>query len=215
MTDQPSPPSLGSHGFRRRLTLKVLLGGGAAWVAGHVLWAGEAMAAFANGARRRRFVRPAEAKAPAAGALAASPPPFTDAEVATFSALVESIIPTDTTPGARETGSAQFALANIQGYGVAAVTGVKQALAAIDQISIAHFGQPFAALAAPARDAMVGIFATDPGFAEFWEVARRLTVFHFYAQPAGYLPIGLPGPNVTRGGYPDADDGRERGCVTL
>lgn len=196
----------------RRSVLKAMLGAGAALVVGNSFWSAAASAAMVQEkSHRKRFVRPPNAVRAGAGSAAL----FGDAEIAILASIVEAIMPTDGTAGARETGSVEFVLATVRGYGEAAVAGTRQALSAVDQIAWAQHGRGFATLGASERDAIVGLIATEPAFAVFWDTVRSLTVLHFYAQPEGYRPLGLPGPNIDRGGYPQADVGREYGCVEL
>lgn len=197
----------------RRRVLKAMLGAGTVLVVGNSLWS---TAAYAAGGQEKshhkRFMRPSGADHAGAGIAT----PFDDTEIAILESIVESIVPTDETAGARETGSAEFVLASVRNNGEAAVAGTRQALSAVDQIARAQYGRGFATLGAPERDAIVGVIATEPWlFAVFWNTVRSLTVLHFYAQPEGYRPLGLPGPNIDRGGYPQADVGREHGCIEL
>lgn len=192
--DQPVPG--------RRNVLKAVLGAGATLAAGSSLWCSAVSAAH---------VPPSGADRAATGIAT----PFDAAEIAILSSIVEAIVPTGGTAGARETGSVQFVLATVRRYGEAAIAGTRQALLAVDQIARAQFGRGFAMLGVYERDAIVGLIAIEPAFAVFWNTVRSLSVLHFYAQPEGYRPIGLPGPNIDRGGYPQADIGREYGCIKL
>ena len=196
----------------RRRVLKAMFGAGAVFVAGNSFWSTAASAAMVQEkSHHMRFVRPTNAVRAGAGSVAL----FGDAEIAIVASIVEAIVPTDGTAGARETGSVVFVLATVQHYGEAAVAGTRQALLAVDQIAWAQYGRGFATLDASERDVIVGLIATEPSFAVFWDTVRSLTVLHFYAQPEGYRPLGLPGPNIDRGGYPQADVGREYGCTQL
>lgn len=192
--DQPMPG--------RRNVLKAALGAGVTLAAGNSLWCSAVSAAL---------VPPSGADRAATGIAT----PFDAAEIAILASIVEAIVPTGATAGARETGSVQFVLATVRRYGEAAIAGTRQALLAVDQIARAQFGRGFAMLGVYERDAIVGLIAIEPAFAVFWNTVRSLSVLHFYAQPEGYRPIGLPGPNIDRGGYPQADIGREYGCIKL
>ena len=196
----------------RRNALKAMLGVGTALVVGSSFWSAAVSAAMVQEkSHHKRFVRPSDTVHAGAGIAT----PFGDAEIAILVSIVEAIVPTDGTAGARETGSAAFVLATVLGYGEAAVAGTRQALSAVDQIARTQYGRGFAMLGAPERDTIVGLIATESAFVVFWDTVRSLTVLHFYAQPAGYRPLGLPGPNIDRGGYPQADVGREYGCIEL
>lgn len=153
---------------------------------------------------------------PRALAEEAAPNPMLDSnDIAILRRIVEIIIPGGDTPGAHETNTLDFVVYNLRRQGDAAIIGVKQALAGVDQISINNFGQPFVLLPANAALQVVGIISAQPLFALFWSSIRRLTVFHYYAQPAGYRTIGLPGPSIDRGGYPNVTLGTEQICVPL
>lgn len=196
----------------RRRVLKTMLGAGTVLVAGNLFWSTAVSAASGQEkSHHKRFMRPSSSDY----ASASIATPFGDAEIAILASIVEAIVPTDGTAGTRETGSAQFVLATVRGYGEAAIAGTRQALSAVDQIALAQYGRGFATLGASERDVIVGLIATEPAFAVFWDTVRSLTVLHFYAQPEGYRPLGLPGPNIDRGGYPQADAGREYGCIAL
>lgn len=196
----------------RRSVLKAMLGVSTVFVVGNPFWSA---AVSADAAREKfhhkRFIRPPDADH--AGIDIATP--FGDAEIAILTSIVEAIVPTDGTAGAREVGSAEFVLATVRRTGEAAIAGARQALSVVDQIAWAQYGRGFATLVAHERDIIVGVIATEPSFALFWDTVRSLTVLHFYAQPEGYRPLGLPGPNIDRGGYPHADARREHGCVEL
>lgn len=136
-------------------------------------------------------------------------------DIAILRRIVEIIIPSGDTPGAHETNTLDFVVYNLRRQGDAAIIGVKQALAGVNQISINNFGQPFVLLFTNAARQVVGIISSQPLFALFWNSIRSLTVFHYYAQPAGYSAIGLPGPSIDRGGYPNATLGTQQTCVPL
>ena len=163
---------------------------------------------------RPRFAQPSARNATAALTVTGSAR-LTAAEMDILAAIVAAIVPSDSTPGAADTGSAAFVANSIAARGEAALMAFKQALAAVDGIALSLHGTAFAQLPAAARQEVVGIVAVTPALAPFWFGVRTLTVLHFYAQPAGYGPIGLPGPNIDHGGYPDAMRHTQRECVAL
>lgn len=161
-----------------------------------------------------RFTQPSArdaAVAPTATSLGA----LSAAETEILAGIVAAIVPSDSTPGTADTGSVAFVANSIEARGAPAVTAFKQALAAIDEIALRLHGTAFAQLPLSARHEVVAIVAAMPALAVFWYGVRTLTVLHFYAQPAGYRPIGLPGPNIDRGGYPNATRRTRRTCVAL
>lgn len=161
-----------------------------------------------------RFAQPSARNATASSVVTAETG-LTPTETEILAAIVAAIVPTDSTPGAADTGSATFVVNSIVARGAAALMAFKQALAAVDGIALSLHGTAFARLPAGARREVVGIVAATPALAPVWFGVRTLTVLHFYAQPAGYGPIGLPGPNIDRGGYPDAMRHTRRECVAL
>lgn len=138
---------------------------------------------------------------PASAAMAGAAS-FTADEARMLVRLAETILPSDGTPGAKETGSGAFVVQSLQAEGVETVGAIQQALGALDGLAVANFGARFNSLPQAAVDALAGILAREPAFSPFWNGVRSLTVFHHYAMPAGYRSIGLPGPNIDRGGFP-------------
>jgi hypothetical protein len=128
---------------------------------------------------------------------------FSPAEQAIVTRLVEVIIPTDELPGARETGTAGAVLFALGQQDPLVVEALHQAIAAVDALSMQLFGQAFVALPFTAADQVAGVLAATPELAPFWDSVRTLTVLDFYAQEVAYRPLGLPGPNLDRGGFPD------------
>lgn len=135
--------------------------------------------------------------------LATATNTFTEAEQAIISRLVEIILPSDTTAGARETGSALFVIGSLQQRNASVFTSIQQGLAAVDGISLQQFGQGFASIADTEAEQITGLVATHPQLSPLWSAVRSLAVFHFYAQPIAYEPLGMPGPNIDKGGFPD------------
>jgi hypothetical protein len=128
---------------------------------------------------------------------------FNPAEQAIITRLAEVIIPTDELPGARETGTAGAVLFALGQQDALVIQALHQAIAAVDAISRQLFGQTFVALPFASADQVAGVLAATPELAPFWESVRTLTVLDFYAQEVAYRPLGLPGPNLDRGGFPD------------
>lgn len=144
-----------------------------------------------------RLARARTASMPSTGAVG-----FTEDEARMIGRLAEAILPSDGTPGAKETGSGAFVVQSLQAESPEIVGGIKQALAALDGLAVARFGARFNQLPQAAVNALADVLSREPAFAPFWNGVRSLTVFHHYAMPAGYRSIGLPGPNIDRGGFP-------------
>jgi hypothetical protein len=134
---------------------------------------------------------------------------LTPEQAETVRRLVEVMIPSDTTPGAADTGSADFVLASLAGQDEETREAIAQAISAVDALALQAYGQPFRLLPPDSAQQVASIVSSHPQLAVFWHQVRSLAVLHFYAQPEGYEPLGLPGPSIDRGGYPGgvADDG--------
>ncbi|WP_176256876.1 gluconate 2-dehydrogenase subunit 3 family protein [Derxia lacustris] len=130
---------------------------------------------------------------------------LTAAEYAIVAALVGRIVPADRSPSALALGSADYVAAGLLARSADGGGAVSQGLAAVDALALQTFGIGFAALDAARQTALTEVVATEAAFAPLWGGIRALTVLHYYAQPAAYLDIGLPGPSVDSGGHPDPD----------
>ncbi len=130
--------------------------------------------------------------------------------------ITAEIIPTQSaSPGATETGSASYVIAFIQTQSLAVIEAIQEALNAVNLISLSTFGLDFISLAPANRNVVVNVISTFPDLSEFWSLVRTLTVLHYYSQEAGYNDIGMPGPNIDKGGYPNATQGTQEDCVTI
>ncbi|VAW81432.1 hypothetical protein MNBD_GAMMA12-2822 [hydrothermal vent metagenome] len=142
--------------------------------------------------------------------------PLTTSEKNIISLIVTEIIPTETgSPGAADTASAFYVIGFIETQSLAVVEAIQEALNAVNLISLSTFGTDFISLSPENRKVVVSVIATFPDLSEFWVLVRTLTVLHYYAQAVGYKDIGLPGPNIDRGGYPNATQGTQEDCVTI
>ncbi|UXY17134.1 gluconate 2-dehydrogenase subunit 3 family protein [Chitiniphilus purpureus] len=140
-------------------------------------------------------------------------PAFTPAEVAVITRLVHLILPTDATAGAAQTGTAEAVVYTLSLKGPDTIAGLQQAIAVIDATAQQQYGQPYAQLPDDAAQAMTAAIAASEPLAPFWGAVRSLAVLHFYAQPAGYEPLGMPGPSIDRGGFPDGRPGSGNLCT--
>lgn len=136
-------------------------------------------------------------------AVADAPNDFTEDEQIIVSRLVAIMIPSGGTPGAQEAGSTLFVIDSLQKRGATAVASIKQGLSAIDGISQQQFGQDFAAISDVDAQQLAKLVARDPQLVTLWSAIRSLAVLHFYAQPMAYELLGMPGPNIDQGGFPD------------
>lgn len=130
------------------------------------------------------------------------PPAFTEAEISAITRLVETMIPSDDTAGAREAGTAAFVVASLTDRGPESVTEIRQGLDALDHMAWIQFRRRFIHLDDTQTAALLETVHGTPEFAAFWHAIRSLAVLHFFSTPAGYVPLGLPGPTLDRGGFP-------------
>jgi hypothetical protein len=72
----------------------------------------------------------------------------------------------------------------------------------IDEYALTLLGAPVASLADALFRELVAAVAETPEWADFWIGVRSLVCLDFFALPEGYLPLGLPGPNIDTGGLP-------------
>ncbi|MBV1774969.1 gluconate 2-dehydrogenase subunit 3 family protein [Burkholderiaceae bacterium DAT-1] len=180
-------------GLSRRFALKSLLTAVAALASLPVL----SLSRFTAGKRIQPQIRSLSATfAPMAASV------FTSDEAAIVTRLVTLILPTDGTAGAAETGTPAAVISSLSRQDSHTVAGMKQAIAAIDGIARQQFGQTFTGLPDAAANTLTALIATNTQLAPFWAAVRSLAVLHFYAQPAGYQPLGMPGPNLDKGGFP-------------
>lgn len=129
---------------------------------------------------------------------------------AALTALVDEIIPRDEAPGAVDAGVVGTLLDLLETQPPVAEL-IRDGLEALDRVSHARFGKPFADAPTPDRQALLQLLAegtappgwqpTDPAPARFWTTIRSLVVGLFYNSPEGRRDVGFPGPSVDRGGY--------------
>ena len=122
----------------------------------------------------------------------------------TVRALVEELIPSDDTPGAREAGTADEVLGEIE-----VSPTLTEGIAALERASFAAYGIGFAAASGELRRALMDQLArgqqpagwSGPPVATFWMAMRNLTMSLFYGSELSRAVTGFPGPSVDRGGY--------------
>lgn len=128
--------------------------------------------------------------------------PFTDGEQLVLVRMVNLMLPADGTAGAHDVATDTRVLFVLEQQGPDVIAGLKQAVAAVDGISQQVSGAGFAGASDAAAQQVMAIIASTPQMAQFWYTLRNIAVLDFYAQPAAYQPLGLPGPNIDAGGYP-------------
>ncbi len=142
--------------------------------------------------------------------------PLTDMDKSMLNLLSAHIIPSQNgNPGALEANSGNYVIAFIETQDATIIMAIQEALGAVNLISLSTFGKDFPTLSSENRNNVMETIAIAPALSEFWRLVRSLTVLHFYAQPIGYKHIGLPGPNIDKGGYPQATQETEHGCIKI
>lgn len=116
--------------------------------------------------------------------------------------LSGAIIPEDQDPGAEQTPVAEMIAAVVASWPEERAAAFAGGLDAVDLLCQGVFGVSLAAADTAAVAALVEEIASSPIWAELWYGLRALVCLNFYALPEGYLPLGLPGPNIDHGGIP-------------
>lgn len=132
--------------------------------------------------------------------------PFTPAEAAIVAQLVDALLPADHSPSAVSLGTVDHVLQGLAQSTADTVAASKQGLAAINGIALQTYGVPMAQLAPAQRDAVVTTVTQITALAPLWLGVRALAVLYYYAQPAAYKDLGLPGPSIDAGGFPKPND---------
>lgn len=121
---------------------------------------------------------------------------FSNLDYATIRQLAGDIIPEDQDAGAGRpeiVNQICVALLALSDANLAIVTdGISQ----LNELSRNVYGGNFYELPQESREQVVEAISSSRTMAAFWAHVRGTTTFIFYADPIGYLPIGLPGPNV-------------------
>ncbi|RFA29396.1 hypothetical protein CAI21_10065 [Alkalilimnicola ehrlichii] len=123
---------------------------------------------------------------------------FDAAEIAILTHLIETILPSDDTPGAREAGTVDYVVENLRERGAEVVAGIKQGLAALDQMAQRQFEVAFVELEAAQANTILQIVASTPALESFWGAVRGLSVSHFLPrQPATNRSACLAQASIT------------------
>lgn len=121
---------------------------------------------------------------------------FTLEEESKLTTIICDIIPEDDDPGALQTGTPGYVIYYFSSLDNASIDNIKTALSVMDPITYNVSGLNFLSATTEQREVVYSILKSDQLLSIFWYKLRSITVFHFYAQPLGYDPIGLPGPSV-------------------
>lgn len=154
------------------------------------------------------FSLPAWATSWSAGSLATDSTFLSPAQQALLADVVETIIPTTDTPGARELGVHQFVQRMVEDcYEPAARATLTQGLAALDAVARQQTGKPFAAGDQTQREGWLQppTQPADPTRQAFLELVKGLTI-------EGYLTSEYVMTNLS---HYEFIPGRYLGCVPV
>ncbi len=132
-------------------------------------------------------------------------PGLSDSQLATTAALAATIVPADATPSARDLGAHLHVAAGLALVPPADFAAVQGGLDAIADLARQTFGVPIEQLPPEALEAFGAGLSTHPQLTRLWYAIRTLTVLYYYGHPQGYADLGLPGPSLDRGGFPEPD----------
>ncbi len=124
-------------------------------------------------------------------------------QVATVGALAAAIVPADATPSARDLGAHLYAAAGLALVPPGDFAAIQAGLDSVAALALQTFGVAIADLPPEALEAFAAGLQEQPAVAPLWSAVRTLTVLYYYGQPQGYADLGLPGPSIDRGGFPD------------
>lgn len=133
----------------------------------------------------------------------ATTPALNDEQVATVGALAAAIVPADATPSARDLGAHLYAAAGLALVPPADFAAIQAGLDTVAAMALQTFGVPIGQLPPEALEALAAALVAQPAIAPLWNAVRTLTVLFYYSQPQGFADLGLPGPSIDRGGFPD------------
>lgn len=127
---------------------------------------------------------------------------FSSEEEATVRTIADHIVPSDATPGAVDTTATQMVLGIIGDRPAEQIDAFKVGLVGVNAVAMQVGGDALYRLDRTTAALVIQQISTAPEFMRFWELLRSLIVLTFYALPEGYEPIGLSGPNIDQGGFP-------------
>ena len=140
------------------------------------------------------------------GTVAAAAPNsqyMTPQRLAVLGALAAIIVPEDATPSARDLGAADYVAGVLGTLPEPELVKVASALDGVALMVQNTHGKEITQLD-PDELQQVGTSITGrEELQPLWLAVRALTVLFYYGQPQGFSDIGLPGPSIDRGGFPD------------
>ncbi|MDO4231326.1 MAG: gluconate 2-dehydrogenase subunit 3 family protein [Lautropia sp.] len=128
---------------------------------------------------------------------------FSPSQMVTLAALAAAIIPEDTTPSARDLGAGAYVATGLGLLPEEEVRLVKSGLDNIALLAEQQFGRSLDRLDPSSLQKLAGVISSSQELVPLWLAVRALTVLHYYAQEEGFSDLGLPGPSIDRGGFPD------------
>lgn len=127
---------------------------------------------------------------------------FTQSQVQVLFSLTDGIFPgCDAAPRASELPVAYMFMDIAKSWPEEIFISFSSALDIINDFSLSMFGVGVAELDDASLAQLVTIVSTNTSFSPFWEPFRTLMALLYYGLPAGYLPLGMPGPSIDRGGF--------------
>lgn len=131
---------------------------------------------------------------------------LTEGQLATTAALAATIVPADTTPSARDLGAQLYVAAGLALVPPSDFAAVQAGLDAVADQALQTFGLAIGQLPPAALEALGAGISTHPQLGVLWHAVRTLTVLYYYGHPQGFADLGLPGPSLDRGGFPQPND---------
>lgn len=123
-------------------------------------------------------------------------------QIATLGALAAMIVPADATPSARELGAAEYVAAGLAMVPEAEFAAVSLGLDGVASMSRMLMGKSVDQLNPAELHQLGSAITAREDLLPLWLAVRALTVLFYYAMPQGFSDIGLPGPSIDRGGFP-------------
>ena len=128
---------------------------------------------------------------------------MTSERLAVLGAMAAIIVPEDATPSARDLGAADYVAGVLGTLPEPELMKVASRLDGVALMVQNTHGKEITQLD-PDELQQVGTSITGrEELQPLWLAVRALTVLFYYGQPQGFSDIGLPGPSIDRGGFPD------------
>lgn len=127
---------------------------------------------------------------------------FTHQQFLVIKGLADGIFPpAPDSPAASDLPVAEMFVNIAQSWETEVFEATANALDIINTISMSSFGLPIQDLDWQLLEILTGIVANSTDLRPFWAPFRLLIAINYYALPPAYEAIGLPGPNIDKGGF--------------